>query len=50
MIHSPCGTNDREADAQGNAQTSPCVWRYRFEKGSDVEGLAVAGKEHVCDG
>ena len=39
---------DGETNTQTDAQTSPGVWRYGFEKLSDVECLALAVEQHVC--
>lgn len=48
LVDLPGGTDDREADAEGDAETSPGVGRYGLEKGANVERLAAAGEEHVC--
>ena len=44
----PCGADDGQTDAQGDAQTGPGVGVYRLKEGADVEGLALAVEEHVC--
>lgn len=48
LVDLPGGTDDREADAEGDAETSPGVGRYGLEKGANVERLATTGEEHVC--
>lgn len=48
LVDLPGGTDDRQADAEGDAETSPGIGRYGLEKGANVERLAAAGEEHVC--
>jgi hypothetical protein len=37
LIDIPCGAYNRQANAQSDAQTGPCVRRYGFEECSDLE-------------
>lgn len=46
----PCCANYRKSNTECNAQVCPCVWRYRFEEGADLEAIVSESNSNFAQG